>query len=159
MKKKALLILISIVILSCNKTYKDEKNISDKQIDSLSLNNETVNSETEPKTKNWYDDLIADYVKNSDNELIRISVKNKENVEWLLDRTEKTDSTNYYIFQIGQDVSEKDGSDLRFSTDGWIYVDSISKKIYEYDLPNESLMLWKNKHNCQQLGGSLGAKL
>ena len=147
MKKKALLILISIVILSCNKTYKDKKNISDKQIDSLSLNNETVNSETEPKTKNWYDDLIADYVKNSDNELIRISVKNKENVEWLLDRTEKTDSTNYYIFQIGQDVSEKDGSDLRFSTDGWIYVDSISKKIYEYDLPNESLMLWKNKHN------------
>ncbi|MBC5839690.1 hypothetical protein [Flavobacterium muglaense] len=147
MKKKALLILISIVISSCNKTYKDEKNISDKQIDSLSLNNETVNSDTEPKTKNWYDDLIADYVKNSDNELIRISVKNKENVEWLLDRTEKTDSTNYYIFQIGQDVSEKDGSDLRFSTDGWIYVDSISKKIYEYDLPNESLMLWKNKHN------------
>ena len=147
MQKKALLILISIVILSCNKTYKDKKNISDKQIDSLSLNNETVNSETEPKTKNWYDDLIADYVKNSDNELIRISVKNKENVEWLLDRTEKTDSTNYYIFQIGQDVSEKDGSDLRFSTDGWIYVDSISKKIYEYDLPNESLMLWKNKHN------------
>lgn len=147
MKKKALLILISIVILSCNKTHKDEKNISDKQIDSLSLNNETVYSETEPKTKNWYDDLISDYVKNSDNELIRISVKNKENVEWLLDRTEKTDSTNYYIFQIGQDVSEKDGSDLRFSTDGWIYVDSISKKIYEYDLPNESLMLWKNKHN------------
>jgi hypothetical protein len=146
MKKKALLLLISFAILSCNNTSKVEK-----QIDSLSTNNEVLKSKTETntesKTLNWYDDLIADYVKKSDNKLIKLSIKNKERIGWILDRTEKTDSTNYYIFNIGQDVSEEDGTELRFTSDGWIYIDSISKKIYEYNLTNDSLMVWKNKHN------------
>ena len=146
MKKKVLLILVSFIILSCNKINKDEKVISDKQNDSLSVNNKVLKSETESKTQNWYDGLIADYVKNSDKELIKIHYKNNDRIEWLLDRTEKTDSTNYYIFNIGQDVSEKDGSERRFTSDGWIYIDSLSKRIYEYDLPNDSLIVWKNKH-------------
>ena len=138
MKKKLFLLLISFAFLSCNKTSKVEKQIADKQVDSLSANKEVLKSETETKieskTQNWYDGLVADYIKKSDNKLIKSSLKNKEQIEWLLDRTEKTDSTNYYIFNIGQDVSEEDGTELRFTTDGWIYIDSISKKIYEYFL-------------------------
>lgn len=155
MKKKTLLLLISFAFLSCNKTSKVESQNTEKQTDSLSVNKETLKSETktktqtktESKTQNWYDDLIADYIKKSDNKLIKTSLKNKERIEWLLDRTEKTDSTNYYIFNIGQNVSEEDGSESRFTSNGWIYIDSISKKIYEYDLPNDSLIVWKNKHN------------
>ena len=151
MKNKALLLLISFAFLSCNKTSEAEKQIADKQIDSSSVNKKVLKLETEAKTEsktqNWYDGLMADYIKKSDNELIKLSLKNNERIEWLLDRTEKTDSTNYYIFNIGQDVSEEDGTNLRFSSAGWIYVDSISKKIYEYDLPNDSLIVWKNKHN------------
>ncbi|WP_269222590.1 hypothetical protein [Flavobacterium sp. IMCC34518] len=151
MTKKTLLLLISFAFLSCSKTSKVEKQIADKQTDSLSVNKEVLKSETnvktESKTQNWYDDLIADYIRKSDNELIKSSLKNKERIEWLLDRTEKTDSTNYYIFNIGQNVSEEDGSESRFTSNGWIYIDSISKKIYEYDLPNDSLIVWKNKHN------------
>lgn len=144
MKKKTLLLLISFAFLSCNKTSKIEK-----QIDSLSANKEVLNSKTkaktESKTQNWYDPLIADYIRKSDNKLIKSSLKNKEQIEWLLDRTEITDSTNYYIFNIGQNVSEKNGTEPRFTSDGWIYIDSISKKIYEYDLPNDSLTVWKSK--------------
>jgi hypothetical protein len=151
MNKKTLLLLISFAFLSCNKTSKEETQNTDKQIDSLSVNKEVLKSETETNTEskaqNWYDGLIADYIKKSDNKLIKTSLKNKERIEWLLDRTEKTDSTNYYIFNIGQDVSEEDGTELRFTSDGWIYIDSISKKIYEYNLTNDSLMVWKNKHN------------
>ena len=151
MKKNILLLLISFAFLSCNKTSKEETQNTDKQIDSPSVNKEVLKSETETNTEskaqNWYDGLIADYIKKSDNKLIKTSLKNKERIEWLLDRTEKTDSTNYYIFNIGQDVSEEDGSEPRFTSDGWIYIDSISKKIYEYDLPNDSLIVWKNKHN------------
>jgi hypothetical protein len=151
MKKKTLLLLISFAFLSCNKTIKVEFQNTEKKTDSLSVNKETLKSETETKTEsktqNWYDDLIADYIKKSDNKLIKTSLNNKERIEWLLDRTEKTDSTNYYIFNIGQNVSEEDGSESRFTSNGWIYIDSISKKIYEYDLPNDSLFVWKNKHN------------
>ena len=137
--------------MSCNKTTKIETQITEKQIDSLSVNKEVLKSETETKieskTQNWYDGLIADYIRKSDNKLIKASLKNKEQIGWLLDRTEKTDSTNYYVFNIGQDVSEDDGTEPRFTSDGWIYIDSISKKIFQYDLPNDSLIVWKNKHN------------
>jgi hypothetical protein len=146
MKQKILLLLISFAFLSCSKTSKIEK-----QIDFSPVNKEVLNSETEVKTdskiQNWYDALIADYIRKSDNKLIKSSLKNKERIDWLLDRTEKTDSTNYYVFNIGQEVSEEDGSNPRFTSSGWIYIDSISKKIYEYDLPNDSLIVWKNKRN------------
>lgn len=150
MNKKTLLLLLAIVFLSCKKTSEVVKQTADQQTDSLSLNKEVPTSvsetKTEAKTQNWYDGLIADYIRKSDNELIKSALKNKEQIQWLLDRTEKTDSTNYYIFNIGQDVTEEDGSEPRFTSDGWIYIDSISKKIYEYDLPNDSLIVWKHKH-------------
>ncbi len=147
MKRNTLLLLFSLAILSCNKSTKGEKIIADKQIDSLSVYNQALKSDTETKTQNWYDGLIVNYIKNSDNELIKIHYKNNDRLEWLLDRIEKTDSTNYYIFNIGQDVSDEDGTNPRFTSNGWIYIDSLSKKIYEYDLPNDSLVVWKNKHN------------
>ena len=141
--------LILFAILSCNKTSKNE-NITDKtRIDSVLLKNQDSESkaelETKSKSENWYDDIAENYIKNSDNELIKISLKNKEKVEWLLDRTEKTDSTNFYIFNIGQDVTDENNTNPRFSSDGWIYIDSISKKVYEYDLPNDTIILWKKK--------------
>lgn len=140
---KITLLLISIVFLSCKKTSDIEKQPVNKQIDTLTVNKVILNTVTDSNSKKWYDALIVDYIKKSENELIKSSFKSKEQIEWLLDRTEKTDSTNYYIFNIGQDVSEEDGSEPRFSSSGWIYIDSISKKIYEYDLSNETLILWK----------------
>lgn len=140
---KITLLLISIVFLSCKKTSDIEKQPVNKQIDTLTVNKIILNTVTDSNSKKWYDALIVDYIKKSENELIKSSFKSKEQIEWFLDRTEKTDSTNYYIFNIGQDVSEEDGSEPRFSSSGWIYIDSISKKIYEYDLSNETLILWK----------------
>ena len=149
MKKKTLLIIILFAFLSCNNTSKVETQKNHSKIDSLFGNKEILNSEiqTKSKTQDWYDVLIVDYIKKSDNKLIKMSLNKNERIEWLLDRTEKTDSTNYYIFNIGQDVSQEDGTELRFVSQGWIYIDSISKRIYEYDLPNDSLIVWKNKHN------------
>lgn len=148
MKKRLILILILFAILSCNKTSKNENITDETKIDSVLLKNQDSESkaELETKSENWYDDIAENYIKNSDNELIKISLKNKEKVEWLLDRTEKTDSTNFYIFNIGQDVTDENNTNPRFSSDGWIYIDSISKKVYEYDIPNDTIILWNKKH-------------
>lgn len=146
MKNKIYLVLVLISIISCTKTKKDIRNNADTTTEAIAINNESVKSETQPDVKNWYDAIIADYVKKSDNQLIKLALKNKEQVEWLLDRTEKTDSTNYYIFNIGQNVMDENNTNPRFTSDGWIYIDSLSKKVYEYDLPNDSLIVWKNKH-------------
>jgi uncharacterized protein YxeA len=145
MKNKLLILIILFTLLSCNKTIKVETINSESKNDFLSESKENLKSETKLKTQEWYDGLIVEYIKKSDNKLIKLSFKNNERIEWLLDRTEKTDSTNYFIFNIGHDVSEKDGSEQRFVSEGWIYIDSISKKIYEYDLPNDSLIHWKKK--------------
>ena len=141
MKKKTLL-LLSLTLLSCSKTTKNEAFVANKKIDSLAVKDTTAST-----TQNWYDDLIANYIQQSDNELIKSVLKNNDRIEWLLDRTEATDSAHYYIFNIGQDVTDENHTNPRFTTNGWIYVDSISKKIYEYDIPNDTLVLWKNKHN------------
>jgi hypothetical protein len=146
-KKNTILLLATITILSCKDTTKSQNDDAKKHFDSLSKNNKLIKFEVKSYNEIWYDNLIANYIKNSENKLIKSHIKNKDNMEWLLDRTEKTDSTNYFIFNIGQEVSEKDGSELRFSSDGWIYIDSLTKKIYEYDLPNDSLILWKNKRH------------
>lgn len=141
MIKKISLIFILLVIISCKEsktTRKDVIKINDKK--------SVPKLEEISKNKIWYDDLIVFYIENSKNELVKTAYQNNERIEWLLDRTEKTDSTNYYIFNIGQDVSEEDGSEKRFSSDCWLYIDSLTKKVYEYDLPNDKIILWKNKN-------------
>lgn len=133
--KKIFLFAVLVTFLSCNYQSKvAEKNIVNQIDSSIVL-----------QSQNCYDSLVSDYINNSDNELIKLSLKKNVKVEWILDQIEKTDSTNYYIFNIGQSVSEIDGTNTRFSSNGWIYIDSISKKVYEYDLPNDSLIVWKKK--------------
>ncbi|UMY64352.1 MULTISPECIES: hypothetical protein [unclassified Flavobacterium] len=109
----------------------------------------TTDTSTHPKVvtsvdnaENWYDPIVAHYIQQSDRELIKAHRQNGDHIEWLLDSTEKTDSTHYYIFNIGQTVTDEGHTNPRFSSDGWIYVDSLSKKVYEYDLPNDRLVLW-----------------
>ena len=68
----------------------------------------------------------------------------RDHEEWIFDRTEKTDTANYLIYQIGHDVSDKGNTNPRFVTDQWIYIDSLKNKLYEYDLPNDSLIEWVN---------------
>jgi len=60
-----------------------------------------------------------------------------------LDDVNVTDTAKYFIFHLGHDVADKGGKNKRFVTDAWIYIDSLKRKIYEYDLPNDTLIEWK----------------
>ncbi len=133
------------MFLSCEK--KEMKNeSSDFQVE---VNQEDILNVRSESTKNkmlstdWQDELIADYIKNSKKDLIKVHFKAKDKLEWFLDRTQKNDSTQFYIYNIGVDVSEEEGSELRFSSCGWVYLDSVKRKLYEYDLPNDTIVEWK----------------
>ena len=104
-------------------------------------NTKPTNSNNPPTT--WKDSLIIKYFSTTKNELIRLAPKDRTEEEWLFDRVEKTDSAVYFIFHIGHDVEDKNHTNKRFATDGWLYIDSLSRKLYEYDLPNEKLLEWK----------------
>ena len=98
---------------------------------------------TEKGEQSWADPLILNYIKKSNNELINLALKNKINEEWILDRVETNKNEKYFIFKIGHDVSDEGNTNLRFVTDSWLYIDSLSQNIYEYDLPKDKLILWK----------------
>lgn len=143
--RKISYLLVFVSFFSCKKD--ETKNVSDdlqievNQKDTLETKIE--NTENKILSTDWQDDLIVDYIKNSEKDLIKIHFKNKDKLQWILDSTEKNDSTQFYIYNIGVDVTDEDGSSLRFSSCGWVYLDSVKRKLYEYDLPNEKLIEWR----------------
>jgi hypothetical protein len=143
--RKISYLLVFVSFFSCKKD--ETKNVlDDLQIEvnqKDTLETKTENTENKILSTDWQDDLIVDYIKNSEKDLIKIHFKNKNKLQWILDSTEKNDSTQFYIYNIGVDVTDEDGSSLRFSSCGWVYLDSVKRKLYEYDLPNEQLIEWR----------------
>ncbi len=143
--RKVSLVLVFVSFLSCKKdetkSVSDDLKIEVNQKDTLETKKENPGNKI--LSTDWQDDLIVDYIKNSEKDLIKIHFKNKDKLQWILDSTEKNDSTQFYIYNIGVDVTDEDGSSLRFSSCGWVYLDSVKRKLYEYDLPNEQLIEWR----------------
>jgi hypothetical protein len=143
--RKISLLFLFVAFLSCEK--KETKNAeSDLQTEINHKDTLVVKTEsTENRTynTNWQDDLISYYVRKSKNELIVSALESKDNLDWQFDQTIKNDSTQFYIYKIGVHVTEEDGSNPRFSSCGWVYLDSVKRKLYEYDLPNEQLIEWR----------------
>ena len=143
--KKVSLALVLISLLSC-KNDKTESVVDNLQTeinhkDTLEVKSEST--ENRAYNTNWQDELISYYVRNSKNELIVSALKSKDNLDWQFDQTIKNDSTQFYIYKIGVHVTEEDGSNPRFSSCGWVYLDSVKRKLYEYDLPNDTIVEWK----------------
>jgi len=132
-------------VLSCN-TATNEKTPAQQPGTSL-ITKDTITDITKTEDdmySGWLNDLVTDYMRHSDNELIKLHLQDTAAEETWMDQgmSERNGST-YYMCQIGHHVAEEDGSDPRYVTDGWAYVDSAKRVLYEYDLPNDSLILWK----------------
>ena len=93
----------------------------------------------------WLPPLADSYINNTDNEAIKFAIEKWGDTveEWSIDHMQLTDTGKYFILGIGHDVSDDEGT--RFITDEWLYVDTVKKLIYEYDLPNDQIIQWVNK--------------
>nr|WP_294950683.1 hypothetical protein [uncultured Mucilaginibacter sp.] len=101
-----------------------------------------VNAPSPQSASKWFDSLSVVYNKATKNELVRQAVDDKAiTEEWLFDQEIKTDTANYYVYHVGHDVSDADGT--RFITDSWIYVDTLKRKFYEVDVSENKLLEWK----------------
>jgi len=127
------LLVIASLICSCNKSNPDHK---------VSNPLHPLHKMTAANGVNSYDQLIRQYIQQSDNKLLQLAHKDHDKIEWIMDRTEDTDSAKYFVYNIGHDVAEDDSSNVRFVPYVWIYVDSLSKKVYEYDLSDDQLIEW-----------------
>lgn len=120
MQKIFIPLIFVLLALSCN-----ESNGVDAKIDPL------------PNKKvSWVDSLVMKYINQTNDTIIKLARRDNIPVEWMLDRTENTDTAKYLVFQIGHSFEHK------FLTDKWLYIDSLTRNIYEYDLPNDSLIRW-----------------
>lgn len=127
--------LLFLILISCGKPTKEKS-------EKTSVKSNLPDTIVIHKTKEWYTDLIENYIAHSEKKLI-VDDRKTGKIDWVLDDTEVTDTTNYYIFNIGHTETDEGNTNPRFTSDGWIYIDSLSQKIYEYDLPNDELVLWK----------------
>ena len=150
MRTLIILSLISIIEFGCGQTRrpipiekKDFEASQEKQLATVS--NAKVGKFSEARNdKSWIDSLIENYVFHSKNPLVAKSHNNKAPEEWIFDQTIKTDTANFLVFQIGHDELDNGQRNKRFVTDKWIYIDSLTKRLYEYDIASDSLTLWSN---------------
>ena len=133
-----------LVLLSFALSCRDRKGNSQRLPFSPPTGNDSiVNSKhLEVISTKWVDSLIENYIKVSKTDLVRTAVNNKLSEEWLFDQIMNTDTSVYFIYQIGHDVSDDGGVNPRFITDQWVYVDTAKKVLYEYDVVKDSLIRW-----------------
>lgn len=150
MKNKSQFILtFAILFCSCGQSSQSNSNAQDNLTNSKakqSLNQDTIKNnqglKTSDTTNTWTDSLIKNYIFHTKSELVRLANKNKISEDWLFDQVVNTDTAKYYTFQIGHDVTDEGGTNKRFVTDQWIYIDSLTRRLYEYDIANDSLVRW-----------------
>jgi hypothetical protein len=92
----------------------------------------------------WCDDLIEDYIARSTDELMVLERKDTSvHFGWYFDRVETTGDKKFMIFHLGHDVSDEGNTNVRFVTNGWLYIDSLARKLYVYDFATDTIVLWK----------------
>lgn len=112
---------------------------------------ENIDSSADKKLKyHWSDDsysqahldslyiLAKFYIAHSANELIKTAVKQNEQLEYSIEKRNHKNK-NYDVLGIGHT------SENRFTVMQWVYIDADTRKIYEYDLPNDQLIEFPNQ--------------
>ena len=128
MKHFTIIIATIFLLSSCgtNNTNKTETSQDNHQHIPEQVNNIV------PEMAIWAGYFIVDYLKNNSERLTEID---GHPVSYIKD-TITRQGRKYAMVKIGHSFQH------RYVTDQWIFIDSLSKEIYEYDLPNDSLIPW-----------------
>ena len=89
----------------------------------------------------WADVLVTQYISLTDNTAVQNAAKDSS-IAWLWDQLLDTDSAKYMVCHLGHDYEDDYGK--RFITDGWLYIDTLTHQVYEYDVPDDSLIVWNH---------------
>ncbi|HNP69197.1 MAG TPA: hypothetical protein PKH16_14915 [Aequorivita sp.] len=127
------IILTIFFLSSCSTNNTDKKDTTETE---LSLSNKQSKTDqvndTLPEMAIWADDYIIDYLENNSERLTEVD---GYPISYIKETTTRQ-GRKYAMVKIGHSFEH------RYVTDQWIFIDSLSKDIYEYDLPNDSLIPW-----------------
>jgi len=115
-----------MLLLSCRSNNLDNNKVS---------SNDTIKPiDTIEEVAIWADEFIIKYIKANQKVFIETD---SIHYAYMKDTT-TIDGKKYAIAQIGLNTPE------RFVTEQWLYIDSLTKNIYEYDVINDSLIFWND---------------
>lgn len=77
--------------------------------------------------------LAEYYIANSKNDLVKLSLKDKIDLAYSVEKQTR-ENKEYYVLGVYTE------SEHKINTFQWLYIDSETDKIYEYDLPNDKLI-------------------
>lgn len=135
-----LLLVVAIACKESNQPVIEEVLLQQDSSQQVTLK---LPEENKPKEKElkaykmaWADSLIVQYIRNTKNEFVVMARNDKVPIDWMLDRRERTDTADYLIYEISHSFEG------RTIADAWLYIDSLTKTIYEYDVAADSLIRW-----------------
>jgi hypothetical protein len=135
--KLGFIIFVSLLMTACNNAADTEKEVKADSLPKAASDTEyiaPVKDTSHASTGNWRDSLIVEYVNTTKSPLVKVSREGGEKFEWMFDSVEEKDGVPYYRYQLGHSFEHK------FVTDAWIYIDTVKRKLYEYDLVEDKLI-------------------
>ena len=140
-----MIFFVSCFAIGCNRVNNKSSETSTQTNSKAQTNTPLSVSKSQLSENNrWRDSAIMNYINNSDNEMIKLAKEQKIKDEWTFDDSVISDTAKYSVYEIGHDVSDKDGGNTRFVSDAWIYINYDSKKFYVYNGPEAKLYEWKH---------------
>ena len=120
---------ICILNLNCNQ---NQKSLSNK-LSRDSTQNDSIHKIIGDTVLTLVDTIVINYIKNTNNELILLSKKDTGRLEWYKD-IEQRNGIKYFVVEIGTTF------EYRFIPRSWLYIDSATRKVYENDIANDTLI-------------------
>ena len=120
-----------ILCLNCNQNTKSS--ISDKLNRDSIKQNDSFHTIIGDTVFTWVDTIVINYIKTTHNELILLAKKDTSRLEWYKD-VEQRNGVKYFVVEIGSTFEH------RFIPRSWLYIDSATRKVYENDIANDTLI-------------------
>lgn len=129
---------LAVICAGCNASHTEGSHSKDsnEHIQDSAAAANTVD-ELSQHSPGWADEMIADYLEHTDDAQIDVTKSAGVGIGWMLDRIEHADTATYLIYRLGHDMED------HYATDGWLYIDSSKRKLYEYDVVEDSIRLWR----------------
>lgn len=132
MLKKSIFLLSSVFIFSCS----DTKNVQENQ--ELPKKDSVETPVAKTKKLSWRDSVINLYISETQQTLLKAIEQEKNSNLTIITDFEERNGVKYIVSQIGRTLDDK------FTPETWLYIDSLSGNSYTYDIPNDTLILWKH---------------
>ena len=120
-----------MIFISCSNSTSNQKN----NISEYYQQKSTYSVDTIQEVALWANDYILEYLEAN---IVRLTEVDSLPITYMKESTIRN-QRKYAVIKIGQKLEH------RFVTNQWIYIDSLTKEIFEHDLQSDSIMLWKKK--------------